>query len=255
MNLKNARGPLLRSVAVEMAILSLLLSAITGCGQDKTDVKIMAAASLSDAFLEIAEAFEAQTGLKTSLYSAGSATLATQIIEGANADVIALANEQTMDRIVVSDQVAPEYRIQIFASNHLVLVTPLGNPASILSFADTLGKKIAVCAPAVPCGSLSYAFAEQEGIKLNPASVEPSVRSVRTKVELGEVDAGLIYKTDVTAGLEVIEIPELESLTTMYPIAVIKGADLTAVGFIDFVLSETGQEILGRYGFERPYEN
>ena len=69
------------------------------------------------------------------------------------------------------------------------------------------------------------------------------------------MDAGLIYKTDVTAGLEVIEIPELESLTTMYPIAVINGADLTAVGFIDFVLSEAGQAILGRYGFERPYEN
>ena len=253
MNSKNARGRLLPSVGV--VIVFLFLSSITGCGQDETDLKVMAAASLSDAFLEIAEAFEAETGLKISIYSAGSATLATQITEGANADVIALANEQTMERIVISEQIAPEYQIQIFASNHLVLVTPLGNPASILSFADTLGKKIAVCAPVVPCGSLSYAFAEQEGIELNPASVEPNVRSVRTKVELGEVDAGLIYKTDVTAGLEVIEIPELESLTTMYPIAVINGADLTAVGFIDFVLSEAGQAILGRYGFERPYEN
>ena len=255
MNLKNARGPLLRSVAVGMAILSLLLSAITGCGQDKTDVKIMAAASLSDAFIEIAEAFEAQTGLKTSLYSAGSATLATQIIEGANADVIALANEQTMDRIVVSDQVAPEYRIQIFASNHLALVTPLQNPGSITSFSDIQGKKLAVCSQVVPCGALSYAFAEQEDIRLDPVSMEPNVRSVRTKVELGEVDAGLIYISDVTSKMKVIDIPELKDFKTMYPIAVLRPAELTAKKFMDFVLSQSGQAILNNHGFGKSYEN
>tara|TARA_E500000331_G_scaffold329482_1_gene350142 strand:+ start:88 stop:345 length:258 start_codon:yes stop_codon:yes gene_type:complete len=85
--------------------------------------------------------------------------------------------------------------------------------------------------------------------------MEPNVRSVRTKVELGEVDAGLIYRTDVTPKIEVIDIPELETLKTMYPIAVLKPAELTAKKFVDFVLSESGQAILDNYGFGRPYEN
>ncbi len=215
----------------------------------------MAAASLSDVFLEISETFEAETGLSTSLYTAGSATLATQITEGADANVIALANEQTMLRLVDSEDLETEFQIQIFASNHLVLVTPLENPGSITSFADIQGKKLAVCSQVVPCGSLSYAFAKSEDMQLNPASMEPNVRSVRTKVELGEVDAGLIYRTDVTANMEVIDIPELENFKTMYPIAVLKPAEITAKEFMDFVLSESGQAILNNYGFGKPYEN
>ena len=245
----------LQIVWVGIMIFYTLISSLAGCSRGKADVRIMAAASLSDVFLEISEAFEAETGLSTSLYTAGSATLATQITEGADANVIALANEQTMNRIVEFEHVETDFQIQIFASNHLVMVTPLGNPGSITSFADIQGNKLAVCSRVVPCGSLSYAFAEREDIQLNPVSMEPNVRSVRTKVELGEVDAGLIYRPDVTPKKEVINIPELETLKTMYPIAVLKPAELTAKRFMDFVLSESGQAILDNYGFGRPYEN
>jgi len=236
-------------------IFSGLISFLTGCSREKADIRIMAAASLSDVFLEISEAFEDETGLSTSLYTAGSATLATQITEGAEANVIALANEQTMNRIVDSGHVETEFQIQIFASNHLTLVTPLQNPGSITSFSDIQGKKLAVCSQVVPCGALSYAFAEQEDIRLEPASMEPNVRSVRTKVELGEVDAGLIYISDVTAKMKVIDIPELKDLKTMYPIAVLRPAELTAKKFMDFVLSQSGQAILNNHGFGKPYEN
>ena len=253
--MKKSHSSELPIALVGVMIFSGLISFLTGCSRDKADIRIMAAASLSDVFLEISEAFEAETGLSTSLYTAGSATLATQITEGAEANVIALANEQTMNRIVDSGHVETEFQIQIFASTHLALVTPLQNPGSITSFSDIQGKKLAVCSQVVPCGALSYAFAEQEDIRLDPVSMEPNVRSVRTKVELGEVDAGLIYISDVTSKMKVIDIPELKDLKTMYPIAVLRPAELTAKKFMDFVLSQSGQAILNNHGFGKSYEN
>ena len=223
------------------------------CGEKETDLKIMAAASLSDAFLEISEVFEYETGIKTTLYTAGSSTLATQITEGAQADVAALANEQTMGRVTNSGRVSSE--VQIFATNHLVLVTPNGNPASISSFMDFSNAITAVCAPAVPCGSLAYAFAEREGVALAPASIEPNVRSVRTKVDLGEVDAGLIYVTDIAAGMEVVDIPGLHTFKTRYPITVLEPGKPAAKDFVAFVISDSGQTILADYGFGEPHAN
>ena len=236
-------------------ILCVGLIFLVACSETKADIKIMAAASLSDAFIEISEAFEAKTGLTTSIYTAGSSTLATQISEGAQANVVALANEETMQRVVNSGQVMNDQEIQIFATNHLVLVTPPGNPASISSIENIDGKKIAVCAPVVPCGSLAYSLAIQEGIELAPSTIEPNVRSVRTKVELGEVDAGLIYITDVTDGTEVIDTPRLKTAKTKYPITVLKPVESAAEEFVDFVMSETGQAILGSYGFGTVYED
>tara|TARA_B110000014_G_C20045757_1_gene543776 strand:- start:275 stop:1036 length:762 start_codon:yes stop_codon:yes gene_type:complete len=248
-----------RSGLIHGSISSIVIGAFftlaLSCGADKADLRVMAAASLSEAFLDISEAFENETGVKITLYTAGSSTLATQITEGALADVVGLANEETMERVKNSGRIATGTEIKIFATNHLVLVTPNGNPASITSFADLSDAVVAVCAPAVPCGSLSYTFSDMEKMSLEPASVEPNVRSVRTKVQLGEVDAGLIYITDITPELEVIDIPRLDSLQTNYPITALKPGKLAAQDFINFVLSSSGQSILAQYGFGAGHES
>ena len=253
MKARKKRVLLWRSIPI--AALGLLLTCGTSCGGEGADLKIMAAASLSDVFQDISETFESETGIKTTLYTAGSSTLATQIIEGARADVVGLADEKTMGRIIEAGQSASENEVQIFATNHLVLVTPKGNPASISSFMDLSDAIIAVCIPTAPCGSLAYAFAEREGVALEPASVEPNVRSVRTKVELGEVDAGLIYVTDITHDMEVIDVPGLNTLETKYPIAALKPEKRAAKDFIAFIVSDLGQTILADYGFGKPHEN
>ena len=240
---------------ISLIVISIFFTITVSCGTDKADLRVMAAASLSEAFLDISKAFENETGVKTTLYTAGSSTLATQIAEGALADVVGLANEETMTRVIDSGRVATGTEIKIFATNHLVLVTPYGNPASITSFKDLSDAVVAVCAPVVPCGSLSYAFSEMEDVSLNPASVEPNVRSVRTKVQLGEVDAGLIYITDITPEVEVVDIPRLDSLQTNYPITTLKPGKPAAKDFIDFVLSNSGQSILSQYGFGAGHES
>jgi len=253
MKARTKKSVLWRSISI--AALGLALTFATSCGREGADLKIMAAASLSDVFQDISEAFESETGIETTLYTAGSSTLATQIIEGARADVVGLADEKTMGRILEARQSFSENEVQIFATNHLVLVTPNGNPASISSFQDLSDAIIAVCAPTVPCGSLAYTFAESEGVVLEPASVEPNVRSVRTKVELGEVDAGLIYVTDLTHNMEVIDVPGLKTLETKYPITALQPEKGAAKDFIAFVVSDLGQTILADYGFGKPHEN
>lgn len=225
------------------------------CSGDSSTLRVMAAASLSDAFHEIAEAFEHETGTRSTIYTAGSTTLATQLEEGAEADVIGLANEQTLERVITSGRVADNTLVQIFATNRMVIVTPKGNPASISSFKDLPDVLLAICAPAVPCGVLSYELAERKGVVLKPASEEPSVRSVRTKVELGEVDAGLIYITDTTINMEVIRIQDSEDVFTRYPIAVLEPSKAEAKDFVAFVISDNGQSILKKHGFGVKYEN
>lgn len=228
---------------------------LMSCSDDDSTLRIMAAASLSDAFHEIAEAFEYKTGTKTTIYTAGSTTLATQLEEGAEADVIGLANEQTLERVIISGRVANDALVQIFATNHMVIVTPKGNPASISSFKDLPDALLAICAPAVPCGVLSYKLAERKEVVLKPTSEEPSVRSVRTKVELGEVDAGLIYITDITTNMEVIRIQDAEDVFTRYPIVVLEPPKAEAEDFVSFVVSGSGQSILEKYGFGTKHEN
>ena len=134
----------------------------------------------------------------------------------------------------------------------MTIITPIGNPASIKEISDLEGKKVALCQEQVPCGRLTKEIATSLLIEIQPATWEPNVRSVRTKVELGEVDAGIVYVTDVTNQVVAIPIIESEQTKTRYPIAIVDDAEPHAEDFLGFILSSTGQGILNRLGFGEP---
>ncbi len=221
------------------------------CSTSGDSLRVLAAASLTEAFEEIADEFESRTGNKVTLSFAGSSSLAVQIEDGAPADVIALADEETFERVKQSGRLT-QHDETIFATNYLTIITPIGNPASIKEISDLEGKKVALCQEQVPCGRLTKEIVTSLLIEIQPATWEPNVRSVRTKVELGEVDAGIVYVTDVTNRVVSIPIIESEQVKTRYPIAIVDDAKPPAVEFVDFILSSTGQRILNSLGFGEP---
>lgn len=234
------------------------------------EITVFAAASLTDAYNEIATVLmEDNEGLTITVETAGSQSLVTQLEEGASADVLATANLSTMQRAVDGGYIAGDPFT--FTGNRLVIVTPVDNPAGIESLDDLSGNdiRLVVANPDVPAGKYateafcSYASAEGapegfvDAVNGNIVSEEVDVRTVLAKVQLGEADAGVVYASDAVASdlngvpLNVIEFPESVSTRAEYPIAVIDGGDEGAAkAFIHFVLSDDGQAILKKYGFE-----
>lgn len=222
-------------------------------------ITVFAAASLKSTFTELAEEFEAvNPGVTVELDFAGSSDLATQIIEGAPADVFASADEKNMAKLTdagLSDVDAPVN----FATNVLEIAVPPTNPAGIETFADLAnpGVKTVVCAPEVPCGAATVTVEEATGVTLAPVSEESSVTDVLGKVTSGEADAGLVYVTDVIAAgdaVEGIEFPESSEAVNTYPIAVVKASKTADVAqaFVDLVTGSEGQKVLADAGFGTP---
>ncbi|MFF0909164.1 molybdate ABC transporter substrate-binding protein [Microbacterium enclense] len=215
-------------------------------------VEVFAAASLQRSFDEIAAAFEEDNPdvQVTAVYD-GSSTLATQIGEGAPADVFASADEKNMAK--VADR-APDP--QVFAGNTLVIVVPAGNPGAVDDLADLADVTTVLCAPEVPCGAASATLLSDAGVAVTPASAEQNVTAVLTKVAAGEADAGLVYATDVVGrdDVEAIVPDGAADVVNRYPIAALADArnPEAAAAFVDFVLSARGQEILSAAGFRAP---
>lgn len=214
---------------------------------------VFAAASLNKAFEDIGELVKKDNpDLDITASYEGSSTLVDQLKEGAEADIFASADQKNMDKATEAGLVDTP---QTFANNTLVLVTPKDSDGSITGLNDTLeGKRLVVCAPEVPCGNATKTLAENLGVTLKPVSEEQKVTDVKGKVESGEADAGLIYKTDAMASgdkVKVIEVPGAEKVVNEYPIAQVKNAKNpeAAKAFIDAVMSEEGQKILKEYGF------
>lgn len=219
-------------------------------------VLVSAAASLAPAFTEIAAAFERMhDSVTVDLNFGGSSTLREQIVNGAPVDVFASASPDAMNevRAGVPHAVEPV----TFATNTLAIAVPSGNPARITGlrdFADT-ARFIGLCAEVVPCGAYAKALFERAGIVPSVDTHEPDVRSLVTKIALGEIDAGIVYRTDITASngaLEAISIAPEFNIAATYPIAVVNPSSPMAVAFVAFVQSTTGRGILHRYGFTTP---
>lgn len=216
---------------------------------------VFAAASLKSSFTELADAFEAQhPGTEVTVSFAGSSDLATQISQGAPADVFASADTTNMAKLGDAGLLAGESRT--FATNTLAIAVPPGNPAGISSFADLTraGTRLVTCARQVPCGAAAATVAERQGAVLNPVSEENSVTDVLGKVISGEADAGLVYVTDVrSAGDKVknIPFPEAAEAVNSYPVAALAGSRNSAAAgaFLDLVASPDGQQVLARAGF------
>ena len=249
------------------ALLALVLP-LAACGGDDegsdsgdsgtTTLTVYAAASLTSTFEEIGKKFEAEhDGVKVEFDFGGSSDLVTQIQEGAPADVFASADTANMDKLVGDDLNGAEP--QDFATNTLEIATPPDNPAGVTSFQD-LGKKglqLVVCAPEVPCGAATQTMADKLGVTLHPVSEEQSVTDVLAKVTSGEADAGVVYVTDVTASgddVHGVTFPESDQVVNTYPIAPVKDSDESdlASEFVDFVVGDTGQQVLKDAGFGRP---
>jgi molybdate transport system substrate-binding protein len=220
-------------------------------------ITVFAAASLQGSFTQIGKQFEAaHPGDKVTFSFGPSSGLATQIINGAPADVFASAAVANMDQVVkAGDASGPSD----FAKNIMEVAVPPANPAGVTSV-DSLAKssvKIALCQPQVPCGVVAAQVFKNAKLTVKPVTLEPDVKSVLTKVELGDVDAGMVYVTDVlAAGSKVkgVKIPSDENASTTYPIAAVsKSSHLaTAQAFVAYVLSPAGQKVLAADGFEKP---
>jgi molybdate transport system substrate-binding protein len=222
------------------------------------EVVVFAAASLTDAFTELGDAFAAANPDASVTFNfAASSELVAQIIEGAPADVYASADVSNMTKL--TDAGANAGDPVTFANNLAQIVVAPGNPLGIAVLEDLEDDELilVVCAPEVPCGTYAEEIFRNAGVAPGADSYEENVRAVLTKVTLGEADAGIVYATDVTAAgdeADGVVIPDDVNVVAEYPIAVTSEAPNPegARAFIDFVLSEQGQTILASYGFTSP---
>jgi molybdate transport system substrate-binding protein len=247
-----ARGRVLATAAA-----LALLGSTNACGSEPEDggtLTVLAAASLTDVFEELAQDFEDEQDAEVEFSFGSSTDLAEQAADGAPGDVLATADEASMqiaeDAGVTGDAVD-------FASNVLVIVTPPDNPAGIETLEDLADATWVRCADEVPCGRVALGVLEANGITAEPASLEEDVRATLDKVISGEADAGLVYATDaVAAGDDVatIEIPGAEEQLTSYFAATLEQSDEPALAeeWVDLLTSDIGQQALTEAGFELP---
>lgn len=245
---------------IAAALLSLALVA-SGCGDDggaEGELLVFAAASLTDAFADVEAAFEADNpGVDVTFNFAGSSSLREQILEGAPADVFASANGSNMTTVADAGALADE--ATLFARNLLQIAVPAGNPGDVTGLADFADPDllIGLCAEGVPCGDFGREALAAARVVPEIDTNEPDVRSLLTKIEADELDAGIVYVTDVIAAgdlVEGIDIPDDVNVIAPYPIAPLADAPNpeAAAAFVAFVLSPEGQAILARYGFAAP---
>jgi molybdate transport system substrate-binding protein len=221
------------------------------------DITVLAAGSLTEAFTQIGKDFETKNAGSTVTFSFGSsATLATQIVQGAPADVFAAASPATMKTATAAGTVDTPTD---FASNTLKIAVPKGNPHKIVGLGDFAdpSKRIALCAPQVPCGAAAIKVFAAAKIVPKPDTLEQDVKATVQKVATDEVDAALVYKTDVIATgdqVDGIEFAEAQQAVNTYPIATVRDSRNPALAkaFVDYVLSPEGQAVLAKAGFAKP---
>jgi molybdate transport system substrate-binding protein len=254
------------SLMLTLALLLMPWQAVQARGGQT--LTVFAAASLTDVFEEIATAFEAaHPGVNVIFNFAGSSTLATQLSEGAPADVFASANNRQMTVAQEAGRIGGP--IRTFAENRLVVIVPADNPARLRWVHDLAdpGVLLVIAAPDVPVRDYTDAMLERmaevpsygekfrQAVIANVVSEEVDVRQVAAKVALGEADAGIVYLSDVTPDIAgdvlTIPIPDAYNTIATYPIALTNDTaqpDL-AQAFVDYVLSDAGQDTLVRWGF------
>jgi molybdate transport system substrate-binding protein len=258
-----------RLVPVALVALSLpvLVAGPTGPAPAGSTLTVFAASSLTGSFQELGRALErTHPGLALRFSFAGSQQLALQLEQGAPADVFASADQRWMDHAREKGLVTGE--APVFARNRLVVIVPRSNPARIGRLQDMArrGIKVVVAAEAVPVGKYTREalakLAAADGfppgydtrVLANVVSQEENVKSVVSKVQLGEADAGVVYRSDATPAVSrhvrEIDIPDASNVIASYPIAVLAGAKNAELAreFVELVRSEAGQRVLRQHG-------
>ncbi|WP_433281240.1 molybdate ABC transporter substrate-binding protein [Micromonospora sp. CA-244673] len=247
-----------------VAGLAALTLGAAGCGAGDDPaagtggtVTVFAAASLTGSFTKLGKDYEAaHPDTRVVFNFAGSSALATQITQGAPADVFAAASPATMKTVTDAGDAAGTPAVLV--RNQLVIAVPKGNPDRVAGLADLArpGVKVALCAEQVPCGAAARTALAAAGVRLTPATLEQDVKGALAKVKLGEVDAALVYRTDVrgAAELDAVEFPESARAVNDYPVAVLTHAanPAGARAFVDYVRSATGLAVLTAAGFQAP---
>ncbi|HEU5356675.1 MAG TPA: molybdate ABC transporter substrate-binding protein [Actinocrinis sp.] len=221
-------------------------------------VTVFAAASLTGTFTQLGKDFQAaHPGVTVKFNFGGSDTLAASIVSGAPADVFAAASTTTMGTVTKAGDASGTPTV--FVKNQLEIAVPPGDPKGIKTLSDLTksGVKVALCATTVPCGAAAVKAEAAGNVKINPVTLETDVKSALTKVELGEVDAALVYQTDVKAAggkVQGVDFAEAAKAVNTYPIVVLKEApDATAAqAFVGFVLSSHSRDVLSAAGFQSP---
>ena len=221
-------------------------------------ITVFAAASLQKTFTALAKTFEADHPGTTVKFSFnGSDTLATQITQGAPADVFASANQSTMTTVQKAGDTTGTPTV--FVKNTLEIAVPPGNPKGIKTLADLAksGIKVAECAATVPCGSAAVKALAAAKVKLTPVTYETEVTGALTKVELGEVDAALVYHSDIVGAdgkVDGVVFSTASDAVNSYPIDVLKGSTnpTLAQAFETFILSSSSEQYLLKAGFQAP---
>ena len=232
----------------------------------RATLTVFAAASLSEPFGELGRMLEsARPGLKVRFNFAGSQQLASQIEQGAAADLFASADERWAQYLAEHGRLSSEPRV--FAHNGLVVIVPRSNPGRIANLADLArhGTKVVLGAPAVPVGGYSREALRRLGaqpgypsdyasrVLANVVSEEENVKSVVAKVQIAEADAGMVYRSDVNASvgryLKVFELPAAAQIVADYPIATVQGSTHAeaAQAFLDLLASPEGRAVLERF--------
>ncbi|HET6312704.1 MAG TPA: molybdate ABC transporter substrate-binding protein [Chloroflexia bacterium] len=242
-----------------------------------TNLNVFGASSLKESFEEMGQKFKAANRnlRELSFNFQGSQSLVAQMQQGAPADVFTSADRANMDKAVAAGLVSGTPRA--LARNLLTVVLPNENFGNITSLKDLAkpGVKLSIADPSVPVGKYSlealdklsadpaYGAGFKQAVLNNVVSRENNVRQVLARVQLGEVDAGIVYVTDARAGnastpggvppVKTLAIPEKYNVAAIYYIAAVKGAAHPEAGraFIGYALSAEGQAVMEKYGFSR----
>ncbi|GAA4901648.1 molybdate ABC transporter substrate-binding protein [Streptomyces coeruleoprunus] len=251
-----------RRVAGSLIAAALLLP-LAGCGDGGagsgadagTKVTVLAAASLTDVFEKAGAAYEkSHPGTDVAFSFAGSQELVAQVRQGVPGDVLVTADTATMESLEgrTGEPV-------VIARNRLTIATAPGNPHRITGLKDLSksGLKVVLAAPEVPAGRYSRTILDRAGAQVRPVSLEPSVRAVLSKVELGEADAGLVYVTDATAAgdkVATVAVPDAQNAIASYPAATLDGSanGRAAAAFVAWLRSAEARKLLTAAGFETP---
>lgn len=267
------RRPSITTVLVGLVVSTLLLAACSDDGGSDPkpassatttpgvggDLTIFAAASLTEAFTELGQAFEAAHPDVTVTFNfAASSALAQQLNEGAAADVFVSADEANMKKVTDAGNASGP---AVIARNRLSILVEKGNPKKIADLPDLARPDVVavLCAPEVPCGKFATAALAKAAVTVKPASLEENVKAVVARVTLGEADAGIVYVTDVKAAADKADgVPisgaDDPALEAVYPMAVTESSanPVGAAAWRAFVLGPEGASVLAKYGFGAP---
>jgi molybdate transport system substrate-binding protein len=257
----------MRRTALLLLWLTLATAASAQTSSAPREITVFAAASLTDAFQELGTLMEQDSAPTRVRYNfAGSQQLAVQLEQGARADVFASADQRWMDYVQERQLAAGSPKI--FAHNRLVAIVPRSNPGRILHLEDLArrGVKLVVGSEAVPAGKYTREMLRRlerhagfpptygDSVLANVVSQEENVKSVVAKVQLGEADAGIVYRSDVTPrvapSLTVFEIPDDANVVASYPVVALRasGHSAAAQAFVALLLGPEGRRILARHG-------